>query len=264
MRIATWNLKQAVPPNRPPAQLWSWAQDRIDPSVIVFTEAKVPSAGVPHGWSAVWDPDGVEHDKKVWGTVIAARGVEIEKVETAKSGFRRRSITPMFRGAVEVVDVYQSDSFWGTVIGLYAVNRDLRGNKHGNGYFSLKQSLEDLYPLIHDRRRERLILAGDLNLLPLDVQGVVERYGLTDLVVATANSRPALSGCKRCNLGENCGHMWTHRNGNSPGAAVQNIDYIYGNGNCLDEVSQVIGGVRDFPDAWDMSDHAPVVADFRR
>ena len=262
MRIATWNLKQAMKPNRSPAELWSWAEKQIDPSVIVFTEAKVPDTGVPDGWSAVWNPDGVAHDRKIWGTVIAGRGVELDKVTHVRTGFRRRTITPMFRGAVEVVDVYESNSFWGTVIGLYAVNRDLRGNKHGNGQYSLTRSLEELDPLIRDRRRGRLILAGDLNLLPIDVQGMVEPYGFTDLVAATAHARPALAGCKRCNLGKECGHMWTHRNGNSPGASVQNIDYMYGNEIALSEVLEVSGGIRDFPDAWEMSDHAPVVADF--
>jgi hypothetical protein len=28
------------------------------------------------------------------------------------------------------------------------------------------------------------------------------------------------------------------------------------------EVTGVRGGIRDFPDAWEISDHAPVLADF--
>jgi len=264
MRIATWNLKQAVAPKKPLPDLWSWAETQIDPSVIVFTEAKVPKTGVPKGWSAVWDPDGVEHVKNTWGTVIAARGVEIERVTTVKSGLRRRAIDPTWRGALEVVDIYEGGTFWGTVIGLYAVTRDRRGNKNGNGSYSVPRLLEDVEPVIRDRRRSRLVLAGDFNLWPVNVQGMAEAYGLTDLVAATATSRPKLDGCSGCTLGRHCGHMWTHRNGNTPGAAVQNIDYIYGNGSCLDEVTQVIGGIRDFPEAWEMSDHAPVVAVFGR
>jgi exonuclease III len=264
MRIATWNLKQAVAPKKPLADLWTWAEERIDPSVIVFTEAKVPKTGVPAGWSAIWDPDGVEHVRNTWGTVIAGRGVELEQVTSVRSRIRRRRLDYTWRGAVEVVDVHEAGSLWGTVIGLYAVTRDRHGNKNGNGSFSVPRLLQDLEPLIKDRRRNRLVLAGDFNLWPINVKGMAEAYGLVDLVANTASSRPSLKGCSGCTLGSQCGHMWTHRNGNGPGAAVQNIDYIYGNEHCLEEVSQVIGGVRDFPDTWDMSDHAPVAADFGR
>jgi exonuclease III len=263
MRIATWNLKQAVAPKKPLAELWTWAEQRIDPSVIVFTEAKVPKTGVPAGWNAVWDPDGVEHVRNTWGTVVAGRGVELERVTSVRSGIRRRHLDYTWRGAVEVVDVYEVGAPWGTVIGLYAVTRDRHGNKNGNGSFSVPRLLQDLEPLIRDRRRTRLVLAGDFNLWPINVKGMAEAYGLTDLVAATASTRPALKGCSGCTLGRECGHMWTHRNGNGPNAAVQNIDYIYGNEIALSEVLEVTGGIRDFPDAWDMSDHAPVVAEFR-
>jgi exonuclease III len=58
--------------------------------------------------------------------------------------------------------------------------------------------------------------------------------------------------------------MWTHRNGNSPGAAVQHLDFIFASRQMVRELRQVTGGVRDFPDSWDVSDHAPVVAAFAR
>jgi endonuclease/exonuclease/phosphatase family metal-dependent hydrolase len=53
--------------------------------------------------------------------------------------------------------------------------------------------------------------------------------------------------------------MWTHKNGNSPNAAVQNLDYIFISEHFAEIVVDVYGGVDDFPDAWDVSDHAPVV-----
>ena len=40
MKIATWNIKQAVAPKKPLDQLWQWAEETIEPDVIVFTEAK--------------------------------------------------------------------------------------------------------------------------------------------------------------------------------------------------------------------------------
>jgi exonuclease III len=56
--------------------------------------------------------------------------------------------------------------------------------------------------------------------------------------------------------------MWTHRNTNNPGAAVQHIDYILATKQLCRELVEVTGGIRDFPGAWEVSDHAPVVADF--
>jgi endonuclease/exonuclease/phosphatase family metal-dependent hydrolase len=40
---------------------------------------------------------------------------------------------------------------------------------------------------------------------------------------------------------------------------VQNIDYIFMSEYFEANVLDVYGGVADFPDAWDVSDHAPVV-----
>jgi hypothetical protein len=56
--------------------------------------------------------------------------------------------------------------------------------------------------------------------------------------------------------------IWTHKNGNSPNAARQELDFIFVSEELSNEVSTVGGGINEFPDAWDMSDHAPVVVDF--
>ena len=72
MRVATWNMKQAVAPRRPLADLWSWLEGEVDPDVVVLTEAKVPAGGPPPGWVAVWEPDGIGPRRR-WGTVVAGR-----------------------------------------------------------------------------------------------------------------------------------------------------------------------------------------------
>jgi endonuclease/exonuclease/phosphatase family metal-dependent hydrolase len=55
--------------------------------------------------------------------------------------------------------------------------------------------------------------------------------------------------------------MWTHKNGNKPGAKVQHLDYIFVSPKVAKNIVAVTGGVTDFPKAWDLSDHAPVVVD---
>ena len=59
-----------------------------------------------------------------------------------------------------------------------------------------------------------------------------------------------------------CGHLWTHQNENSPNAKRHQIGYIFSSPELAEELVSVTGGVADFPDAWDVIDHALVVADF--
>jgi hypothetical protein len=59
MRLATWNLKQAVAPKRKMHELWAWMESNINPDVVVLTEAKEPDTGIPDGWTAVWQAGGI-------------------------------------------------------------------------------------------------------------------------------------------------------------------------------------------------------------
>jgi endonuclease/exonuclease/phosphatase family metal-dependent hydrolase len=101
-----------------------------------------------------------------------------------------------------------------------------------------------------------VILAGDFNLWPKDILPVVENnLGMVDimgLVEDLPELKDAVGGSR----------IWTHKNGNSPNAARQELDFIFTTDELADEVSAVGGGVSDFPDAWDVSDHAPVVVVF--
>ncbi len=107
-----------------------------------------------------------------------------------------------------------------------------------------------------DSGNERVILAGDFNLLPSDVLPIVENnMGLVDLM-GRVDGLPELVG------GVGGSRIWTHKNGNSPNAARQELDFIFVSEELADEAVSVGGGIDDFPDAWDMSDHAPVVVEF--
>lgn len=151
---------------------------------------------------------------------------------------------------------------WATVVGLYGLTVDHNDVSVGHGRYSVPWMLRELESLLSSKWADRLVLAGDLNMWPVDAAHAMRFTGLVDVVEHTAHMRPALQGCCGCTLGAKCGHMWTHRNGNKPGAAVQHLDYIYASRTLVGELRHVTGGVRDFPDAWNVSDHAPVVADF--
>jgi len=263
MRIATWNLKQAVAPKKPLPELWKWASESLQPDCVAFTEAKVPSTGVPSGWSAVWDPQGVYPEKRnSWGTVLAGRGVELEPVNSVKTRWRRRTLEFTWPAAIQVADVFDRGEYWGTIVGLYAVTKNGRGDSIGNGSFSWPTAMRQLEPLIDSDRGRRLVVAGDLNLLPKNIGRVAESYGLTDVIDHTAASRHKLMGCISCNRRGGCHHLWTHKNTGGPNPSVQQVDYVFVSDELLGEVSRVIGGDSGFPDAWDMSDHAPVMVEF--
>ena len=122
MKIATWNLKQAVAPKNPLPLLWKYAEENIEADVIVFTEAKVPKEGVPAGWTAVWKSDGIGEHRR-WGTVIEARnGYELVDVTNGVS------ITHTWPGTVVITDVVKDGECVATIVGLYGITMDLKGN----------------------------------------------------------------------------------------------------------------------------------------
>lgn len=54
--------------------------------------------------------------------------------------------------------------------------------------------------------------------------------------------------------------IWTHKNGaKHTDGARQELDFIFISEDLRRNVIEISGGVHDFPDAWEMSDHAPVV-----
>ena len=73
-----------------------------------------------------------------------------------------------------------------------------------------------------------------------------------------------MSGCTGCyDDGRRCGHFWTHKNGPKDRNGVpQQIDHIFASGKMVKEFVAIDGGVGNFPDALDVSDHAPRFADF--
>ena len=163
---------------------------------------------------------------------------------------------------MQVADLLVGGERWGTIVGFYGITLGPDGTSIGSGRYSVKILMEQLDPLLRSDRRDRIVVAGDFNLTPKGMGGLADSYGLVDLVTSTANSRSPLDGCNDCDAGADCGHMWTHRNTDQPGAKAQNIDYILATPELAGEVVSVSGGISDFPDAWEISDHAPVVADF--
>ena len=261
MRVATWNMKQAVAPRRPLPELWNWLEHRVDPHIAVLTEAKVPKHGPPPGWTVQHLAAGID-PKRRWGTVIAVRNATLTPVTSATVKGIEQPLTFLYPGALEIADVMVGNERWATIVGLYGLTIGRNGKPCGSGDYTVHRMLRGIEPLFNSPRADRLIVAGDFNLWPISVRSDMYDTGLIDLVDHTAHTRPALPDCCGCTLDANCGHLWTHRNGNGPNAAVQQIDFIFASKQLVSELTSVYGGVQHFDDAWDVSDHAPVVAEF--
>jgi len=289
MRIATWNLKQAVAPRKKVSELMGWADSNIGADVYAFTEAKVPE-DLDLRWKYQWDPQGVYPDKRnKWGTVLASNRLTLNPVVSVGNKFRSKDLQFKWPAAVQVADVIKDGEVWCTLVGLYAVTRGrTNDDNRGNGSYSLPKLLSQLEPLFNSPRGDRIIVAGDFNLWPGNVKGLADKHDLIDLVEMTADTREPLVNCHDCKYFagtrkavERCGHLFTHRNGAMPKteeaakrskAMVQQIDFIWASKKMSKEVVRVYGGLQSFPqpsdvpyipEIWKLSDHAPVIAEFR-
>jgi exonuclease III len=245
-------MKQAVAPKKPLDELWDWMDREIDAEVVVLTEARVPKTGVPEGWNAIWTPGGIG-PRRTWGTIVAARKpIELVRSDITRNSMKTDEYIAPAAASVETVDVFLGDYLWATVVGIYAFMPN-----SNNGHEALPGILFETLD-VRASGRERIIVAGDFNLWPVDINGVLDEVSmpLYDLVGEVFDFEPMPGG-----VGES--RIWTHKNGNSPNAAKQEIDFIFATEPVAQEMESAGGGIDLFPDAWDFSDHAPVFADFR-
>lgn len=259
VRVATWNMKQAVAPRQPLKALWQWLETEVNPTVAVLTEAKVPADGPPPGWRALWRAGGIGSRRR-WGTVIAGSGdVELRPVAVVEP--EGIEVDHLWPGTVQAAELHVGGAHWGIVIGLYGLTVDASGTSVGHGRHTTRALLDHLQPLLEREDGGRVVVAGDFNFLPSDLRRIdVASYGLVDLTELTASDREAVATCVDCT--QPCRHLWTHRNGTSPNAARQQVDFVLANHRLASETVRVFGGIEAFPDAWTMSDHAPLGVDF--
>ena len=247
--VATWNMKQAVAPKKPLPELWDWIENVINPDVIVLTEARVPKEGLPEGWQAIWTPGGIG-PRRTWGTIIAARNVDIRPAEFTRNPDNDEDYKSPQPGTLHTADIIIDNEVWATIVGAYGYMPESK-----NGWDALLGIANECADLILSGN-DRVILAGDFNLWPDHLVPIIEEnLGLVD-VMSFVEDLPELEGA----VGGS--RIWTHKNGNSPNAARQELDFIFVSEELSDEVTAVGGGIFDFPDSWDVSDHAPVVVDF--
>jgi len=246
VRIGTWNTKQGVAPRQKAPVLWDWIARVTNADVLVLTEAKVPKEGLPTGWTAIYTPGGLEK-RKPWGTIVAARGFELRRTEFHRRRTRSESGRPN-PNTTFAVDILSEGVAVLRVIGAYAL---LGGT--GSGATEMSLILNECEDVIRDHGADRLVVAGDFNLWPSYVSRDFKQIGLVD-VTGSRNSFPVLDSP----VGQS--RIWTHKNGpRQSNGARQEIDFVFVSKDLAKSMFDIMGGVDDYPDAWDMSDHAPVV-----
>ena len=250
IRIATWNTKQGVAPRQKEPVLWDWIFKTIKADVIVLTEAKAPKQGFPSGWNAVWVPGGVGN-RRPWGTIIAAKNLEITNCEFKRRRSKREENqpNPITSFAVEVL---REGKTFVRIYGHYGLMLD-----DMNGQDALHGAQCEIEDLIHEHGSDKLICAGDFNLWPDHVTRSFDEIGMTsvtDLRASFPKLKDPVAGSR----------IWTHKNGaKASDGARQELDFIFLSKDLVKRVDGTKGGVGDFPDAWEMSDHAPVTVDLR-
>jgi len=264
MRIATWNTK-SIAPRKSLNERRDWIEQVINPDVIVMTEAKPQekNSGPWNGWPSLYKEGGIGKTRP-WGTIIASSKYQLKQFTSVKTKFSTYELDTHFPGALMAADIYDGKECWGTVVGMYGLTIDENGVKNGSGRHSVPTLMYDLEAILQSGRK-RVVVAGDLNLHPQNVTELFSEIRLFDLIHYTSEDRGNLDGCEGCGFGSECGHMWTHKNGKPElDGKVQQLDYIFSTRHLLEEVDVVTGGLQDFPDSWTYSDHAPVVADFKK
>ncbi len=247
-RIATWNTKQGVAPRQKEPELWKWIQETIDSDLIVLTEAKAPKAGFPQGWSGIWLAGGVGN-RRPWGTVIAGRNVEFVRTDFKRRKTKSEANRPN-PATTFCVDVRLDGEVFCRLMGHYGLMLDSM-----DGLDALRLLHREIEDVISEHGDKKLIVAGDFNIWPDYVVDSFRDIGLTSVT----DLRKTFPTLRDPQYGS---RIWTHKNGAIASDGMrQELDFIFISKDLKKKFVSTKGGVGDYPDAWEMSDHAPVTVD---
>ena len=239
MRIATWNLNTWI--NRKNgidnSTLWNWAEDNLAADLVIFTEAATPPPPSvrAQGWNVVHRPGGFPN-RSNWGTLIAGRNMRVEHLTHV--GKKKYELDTKFPGSLTAADVWVDDEYFACVVGLYLPYRkDANKDFIEHPTLDLAEMKKDFKNLL-SHSGGRLIVAGDLNDMhscipwPLDTLGLVDPF-------------------------EDHQHVTFRQDWDHDGTYL--MDYIYLASELADRITAQAGGIDDFPDSLNVSDHAPLL-----
>lgn len=257
LRVATWNMDHWKRTVGQREAGWAFLQDPLGVDVALLQEC-VPPDGHPRARVAYREIGG----GRPWGSAVASfrDDLEVEEVGAVRTrwGSSRFPMLSHRPGGLMVARTRVPDVGPITFVSLYSVV---------DGYYSQTTVLRfvaDLIPLFDSPEGERVILGGDFNLTdavaPTNEQlpryrailGTVEALGLKNLAETAAEVPPPPEGCP-CGS-EECRHLRTYGKGLGP-----QLDWLFA-------TPELAHRCRSLRVEWDrsreLSDHAPIVADF--
>jgi len=244
LRIATWNLNTWINRSKKKIsnnQLWQWAKQNLAADLVIFTEAATPPPSeIADEWSEVHRPGGFP-GVSGWGTLIAGRGLRVERI----TQFGDYELDTRFPGSLTAADVWREDQFIATVIGLYLPYRkDKKKDFIGHPTQDLMTMRGDIEQLFCHREGP-FIVAGDLNDEHAAIPQPLSKMGAdgTQLVDPFAGVPP-----------KTYEQDWMSRR-------QFTLDYLYLSESLASQVVNKLGGIADFPTAFRMSDHAPLMVE---
>jgi hypothetical protein len=191
----------------------------------------------------VYTPGGIG-GRRNYGTIIAARGVQIRRAEFPRTENASQYPNPVTTFAAEVLVEGELKL---VVLGAYGLL-----DEHEDGLHELNLIANEYFDLTEKYGAERVVVAGDFNLWPKHLLPIVNQIELKD-VTSARKSFPKLREPRGGS------RIWTHKNGaKHTDGARQELDFIFVSQRFEGKLKHIQGGVDDFPESWEMSDHAPV------
>lgn len=259
MKILTWNMNHWQRRAQHEAG-WAYLRDVLRPDVALVQEAVPPDEVAAS--QLVYRAGGIS-DHRRWGSAVVSYGPALAELTTVRGQANRAEVELLktHPGCVAIARVEPQEAQPITVVSVYGLIED------GYAVTTMNRILSDLTPLFDSRDCKRIVLAGDLN-ISTQLEGrygrwsrnCLERlqaFGLVDCLKRFAGERRRLTDCP-CDEGIACAHVQTHRHPQS--RVPWNNDYIF----CSEELAKDVVSCRviDDDEVWNLSDHAPVVAEF--
>jgi hypothetical protein len=257
LRVVVWNVAGKE-------RAWT-ALDRLQPDICLLNEAVVP-AGRHGAWSAS-GTIGRDGKRRPWTAAVITKKPS-RPITDARPQWRQSRREVPFEcsrpGSWAAASV-RSPLGQISAVSLYGLLDEFSDA-------SVHRSLSEVSPIIDDPRYANIVvLGGDLNTgaqwpqaeqrfndRDRNVLDRIAAFGLIDCIRAK-RSAGRLIGCP-CADGDRCAHVRTRRDGRRPDVPYQ-TDYLFASPKL---VADLISCEVIATDEWfAISDHAPIVADFR-
>ena len=245
MRVATWNLNTWInrKNKRSNDELWQWAEENLKADLVIFTEAEIPppKSISANGWNSVFKKGGIPN-RSNWGTIIAGRNLRVELI-THVGRNQEYALDSFFPGSFTAADVWSGQDYFATVIGLYLPYRKDENKEFiGHPENDLTAMAADFVALTTDRNSS-LIVAGDFNTSYDEVPHILKK---------SVSRKFALS-----NPFENVAFNTFKQDWDEDG--LYEVDYLYISKDLKKRLTSKKGGDKDFSNAFEVSDHAPLL-----